>query len=336
MAAEHRGLPLSRRCFVQRAGVAGLGLLAGCGRLPGQAEPPARAPRIGTLVSTRDEAEEFREGLRALGYVEGHDVTLDLRSAEGNDDRWPELAADLVHLPVDLIYAVSTPATQAAKQASSAIPIVMVAGGNPVDTGLVASLAHPGGNVTGVSFLDRPLEGKRLELLKEAVPSIARVAVVWGQTNPALNLTWADLQGDAPALGLTLESVRVRAPEELPSALASAARAGVDAVLTLADNVVNARRPLLVEFAATHELPAMYHLRAFVSEGGLMSYAPDSREYSRRAAIYVDRILKGAKPADLPVEQPTRFEFVLNLRTAQALGLTIPQHVLLQATEVIR
>jgi len=231
---------------------------------------------------------------------------------------------------------VSTPATQAAKQASSAIPIVMVAGGNPVDTGLVASLARPGGNVTGVSFLDRPLEGKRLELLKEAVPSIARVAVVWGQANPALNLTWADLQGDAPALGLALESVRVRAPEELPSALSSAARAGVDAVLTLADNVVNARRTLIVEYAATHELPAMYHLRAYVSEGGLMSYAPDSREYSRRAALYVDRILKGAKPADLPVEQPTRFEFVINLRTAQALRLTIPQHVLLQATDVIQ
>jgi len=212
----------------------------------------------------------------------------------------------------------------------------MQAGGNPVETGLVASLAHPGGNITGVSFLDRPLTTKRLELLKEAVPSVARVAVLWGQANRAVELAWSDLQAAAAELGVQVESVRVRDPDSLDSALERVTRTGADALVTLADNPVNARRTRIVEFAAANRLPGIYPLRDYVAEGGLMSYAADSRDVARRAATYIDKILKGMAPADLPIEQPTTFDFVINLKTAQTLGLTIPPHVLLQATEVIQ
>jgi putative ABC transport system substrate-binding protein len=281
--------------------------------------------------------DAFRQQLRQLGYVEGQNLVIEYRWAADRDDQLPRLAADLVQLKVDVIVVEGhTPAIQAAKQATSTIPIVMAVSGDPVNTGLVESLARPGGNVTGLSLLTPDLAPKRLELLKEAVPTLARVAVLWNAANPVKVLDWHETQAAASALGLQLQSLAVRGPTDFDGAFAATTRDRADALVVLPDGLINSHRKQIVDFAMTSRLPGMYPYREFVAAGGLMSYAPSYVDLFRRAAVYVDRILQGAKPADLPVEQPIKFELVLNLKTAQALGITIPPMLLFQADEVIR
>jgi putative ABC transport system substrate-binding protein len=328
---------LSRRQFVVGAG--SLGLLAGCGRLPWQGQQAPRVPRIGYLGAgshaAAGPANDLRQGLRELGFEEGRNVTIEYRFTEGRDERFPELAAELIHLPVDVVVVISTPGARAVKNASSTIPIVIVAGGDPVETGLVASLARPGGNVTGLTRFERPLTTKRLQLLKETIPTISRVAVLWGM-NPALEAAVSDVQLAAPVLGIQVQVLGVRSPDDLDSAFETAIQGGVDALLTLDDSLVNTNQARVVGFAAKNRLPAIYHRKGLVTEGGLMAYGVDGAAVNRRAAYYVDRILKGTKPADLPVEQPMRFDFVVNMKTARELGITFPKEILLQVTEVIQ
>jgi putative ABC transport system substrate-binding protein len=281
--------------------------------------------------------EAFRQSLRALGYVEGQNLVLEVRSAEGSPERLHELAAELVRLPVDVIVAAGSQAIRAAQHATRTIPIVMAAPPDAVAEGFVASLARPGGNITGLSWLGAMLPGKRLELLKETVPQSARIAVL---VNPAYGAygTWMDtLTVAAQALGLHLHVLELHRADELGSAFAAMTREGVDALLVLSDPVLmTPLRGRIADLAATSRLPAMYDWREYVAAGGLMSYGPSLPEIHRRAATYVDKILKGAQPADLPVEQPTTFELVINRKTANALGLTIPPTILFQADEVIQ
>ena len=333
----------SRRQFVQGASVAGLGLLAGCARLPGQAQAPARVARIGYLgglaaVVTGDASnpglEAFRQGLRELGYVEGQNLVLEWRGSGSRDfGDLDTLAAELVGLPVDIILAMTTPAALAAKRATSSIPIVFTSVSDPVESGLVASLGRPGANATGLSDFGAALSGKRLELLRDAVPGASRIGVVSLSRNPANVLGLRETQAAAPTLAVELILLEVRAEDTLDGAFEVAVQAGVDALIVPGGREVGAQA---VPLAAKRRLPAMYSNAPNVYAGGLMAYAPSVTNQFQRAATYVDKILKGAKPAELPVEQPTTFEFVINLKTAQALGLTIPQHVLLQATEVIQ
>jgi putative tryptophan/tyrosine transport system substrate-binding protein len=310
--------------------------------LAAEAQQPATIYRIGYLGpgagSTLPAAlDAFRQQLRQLGYVEGQNVALEYRWAADRDDQLPSLAADLVRLKVDVIVVEGhTPAIQAAKQATRTIPIVMGVSGDPVKTGLVESLARPGGNVTGLSLLTPDLAPKRLELLKEAVPTLARVAVLWNATNPVKVLDWHETQAAASALGLQLHSLEVRGPPDFAGAFDAAPRDRADALVVLPDGLINSHRKQIVDFATARRLPGMYPYREFVDAGGLMSYAPSYVDLFRRAAVYVDRILKGTKPADLPVEQPTKFELVLNMKTAQALGLALPPSILFQADEVIK
>jgi putative tryptophan/tyrosine transport system substrate-binding protein len=310
--------------------------------LAAEAQQPATIYRIGYLGpgagSTLPAAlDAFRQQLRQLGYVEGQNVALEYRWAADRDDQLPSLAADLVRLKVDVIVIEGhTPAIQAAKQATRTIPIVMGVSGDPVKTGLVESLARPGGNVTGLSLLTPDLAPKRLELLKEAVPTLARVAVLWNATNPVKVLDWHETQAAASALGLQLHSLEVRGPPDFAGAFDAATRDRADALVVLPDGLINSHRKQIVDFATARRLPGMYPYREFVDAGGLMSYAPSYVDLFRRAAVYVDRILKGTKPADLPVEQPTKFELVLNMKTAQALGLALPPSILFQADEVIK
>ena len=278
----------------------------------------------------------FRQRLRELGYVDGQNIAFEVRSAEGRAERLPDLAADLVRLKVDVIVAGGTPAPLAAKRATTAIPIVMASAGDPVGSGLVASLARPGGNVTGLSLLVPELGGKRLQLLKEVVPGVSRVAVLWNAANPYPVLVWRQTEAAARALGVHLQSLDVRGPDDLEGAFAAATRGRAGALITVEDPLTFGQRKRIVDFAARARLPAMYGFREFVDAGGLMSYAASLADLSRRAATYVDKILKGAKPADLPVEQPTKFELVINLKTAKALGLTIPPSVLIRADQVIQ
>ena len=307
------------------------------------AAPPAgKLHRIGRLSPgfprpDRDPpVDAFRQGLRELGYVEGQNLVIEYRGAEGKDERLPDLAAELVGLHVDVIVAVAPTATRAAQHATHTIPIVMTGTGDPVGAGFVASLARPGGNITGLSLMMPELPGKRLELLKETVPQSTRVAVL---ANPAFEVSKLYLNNltlAARALGLQLHVVEVRRADELDTAFAAMTREGADALIVLSDPAL--MDPLLgrvTDLAATHRLPAMYNWKMYVEAGGLMSYGPSLPGSHRRAATYVDKILKGANPADLPVEQPTKFELVINLKTAKALGLTIPLSLLGRADEVI-
>jgi putative ABC transport system substrate-binding protein len=329
---------LSRRQFVVGAGSAAL--LPGCARLPWQA--PAKVPRIGYLspgfFSDQDSGSSFlaafQQGLREHGYVEGQNVSIEYRWAEGADARLPGLAAELVQLPVDVIVA-GGPTVRHVQQATSTIPIVIVFSGDVVQTGLVASLAHPGGNTTGLSFMAPDLGAKRLQLLKEAFPEASRVAAVWNPAEPASVLEFKEVQSAARVLGVTLQSVEVRGRDELESAWETVTSEHTDALITFAHafTIFNGRR--IIDLAAQSRLPAMYGLREFVEDGGLIAYGPNLRGLYRRAAYYVDRILKGAKPADLPVEQPMTFDFVVNMKTAGELGITFPNEILLQVTEVI-
>ncbi|HZR99135.1 MAG TPA: ABC transporter substrate-binding protein [Chloroflexota bacterium] len=330
---------LTRRRFVKSAGVAGLGLLAGCGRLPWQAEAPAKIAQIGYLAanSTSPAHQAFREGLRELGWIEGQNILIEWRLTEGREEQVPQFAAELARLPLDAIVVVETPRIHAVQQETRTIPVVMISSGDPVSNGFVASLSRPGGNITGVSNIAPQLSGKRLELLKETIPGASRVAILWDPTDPGNLLAFQETQAAAERLAIHLQSLEVRDPGNLSGAFETATRKRADGVVIPAGPVAFNQRMQIVELTAQHRLPAMYAQgRLDVEVGGLMWYAPSNAAVYRRAAYYVDRILKGAKPADLPVEQPREFDFVINLRTAQALGLTIPRHVLLQATEIIQ
>ncbi len=307
--------------------------------LPADAQRVGKVPRIGWLShSPGPNLEAFRRGLRELGYIEGENVSIEARYAEGKEGRLPDLATELVRLPVDVIVAAAgNPSVRAAKNATSAIPIVMGQSGvDPVAAGLIASLARPGGNVTGLTSISADLSGKRLELLKEAVPTISRVAILWNATNPDKARELGETRVAALALGVSLQSLEVRSPDDFKRAFDAAIRGRADALVTLHDVLTNSQRARLVNFAAHNRLPTMYEFREWVVAGGLMAYGPNVRDMFRHAAIYVDKILKGAKPADLPVEQPIRFELVINLKTARGLGLTLPPALLFQADEVIQ
>jgi putative tryptophan/tyrosine transport system substrate-binding protein len=282
--------------------------------------------------------EAFLEGMRALGYVEGQHFVLEYRGAQGQFEGFPDLAAELVRLKVEVIVAQGTPAALAAKHATTTIPIVMVGVGDPVGSGLVASLARPGGNITGLSNLSPELVRKQLEFLKDVRPTVSRVAVLWNPANPASHLMVRAADVAAQALGVQLHLVeaRGRGPDAFDSAFAAMTNAHADALLVLADTIFFEHRRRLAELAAMSHLPTMYQGREHVEAGGLISYAASVPDVWRHGATYVDKILKGAKPADLPVEQPTRFELVINLKTAQALGITMPPSLLLLADEVIR
>jgi putative tryptophan/tyrosine transport system substrate-binding protein len=297
--------------------------------------------RIGYLGTSLPSLEKpfidaFLKKLRELGYVEGETIVIEYRWAEGQDERLPDLAAELVRTKPNVIVTTGTPGTLAAKRATSSIPIVFASSGNPINTGLVSSLARPGGNVTGFTISGPELEGRRLQLLKDAVPALARLAVLWNSANPG-NIDFFQLiQAAAAALALKLgPATDVRRLDDFNEAFSTLATAKPDAMIVLADRFLLAHRKEIVNFASTHRLPTMYAYRAYVDAGGLMSYAPSDLDQFRRTAEYVDRILKGTKPADLPVQEPIKFELVINLKTAKALALTIPQALLSTADEVI-
>jgi len=303
------------------------------------AQQAGKVPRIGFLSpgnATSAPNEAFRQGLRELGYVEGQNLVVEYRWADGDTARLPALAAELVRLRVDVLVAATNPAVLAARQATSTIPIVFAASSDPVGTGLVASLAHPGGNVTGLSLVAPELSGKRLQLLRETLPQLARVALLWNSGDPGMADRVTETKAAARQLGVTLHVEWVRDLAGLDRAFATLAQARPDAFLTTVEPFTGDHRQRIVAFAAQQRLPAMYEERDFVDAGGLMAYGPNLAANYRRAATYVDKILKGTKPADLPVEQPTKFELVINLKTAKALGITIPQTVLIRADEVIR
>ena len=308
--------------------------------LTADAQPPATVPRIGFLGFgppglQHALVDAFRQGLRDLGYAEGQNVAIEYRFAEERQERLLELAAELVQLPVDVIVAPSN-AAYAAKQVTSTIPIVMATSGDPVATGIIASLARPGGNMTGLTLLSPELAGKRLELLKAVVPELSRVAVLWNAAHPDKALEWRETQVAAQALGVQLQSLAVRDLHDFDSAFEAAAREHAGALIVLGDSLTFVHRTRIVDLAAKSRLPAMYELREFAAAGGFVAYGPSVLDNWRRAATFVDKILKGAKPGDLPIERPMRFELILNLKTAQALGLTIPPSLLFQADEVIK
>ena len=310
--------------------------------LGASAQQAAKVPRIGWLAGDlapgQHLPEAFRQGLRDLGYVEGRNVAIEYRDAEGKSVRLPALAAELVALKVDVILAPGTPHALAAKQATKTIPIVFASAVDPVADGLVTSLARPVGNVTGLSALSPELVGKRLELLKQAVPGVSRIAVLWqpgglGQRTAEDMLKEVEVAGRE--LGVRLQLVEARGPADVDQAFSDMTRAHAGALTSFGSAMFLGERSRLVNLAAKNRLPAVYGLREYVDAGGLMSYGPNFVDLFRRAATYVDKILKGAKPADLPVEQPTKFELVINLKTAKTLGLTIPPTLLSRADEVI-
>jgi len=304
------------------------------------AQQPASPRRIGVLLVARSpehrDVQQFRQGLRDAGYTEGRDVVIEWRSANGDYSRVPALAADLVQRKVDVIVVEATLATQALKRATSTIPIVLAVVADPVGSGLVANLAHPGGNVTGLSLMVADLSAKRLQLLKEAIPRLTRVAVLWNPATPYHPKVVEDLKAVAPSLSIELVFVGVRTTEQLGPAFSTVGRAHVQALYVINDAFFFNHRTTLLKLSSKARLPVLYEERNFPDTGALMSYGPNIEDLYRRSAGYVDKILKGAKPGDLPIEQPTKFELVVNLRTAKALGLTIPQSILLRADEVIR
>ena len=304
-----------------------------------EAQQPKKVPRIGVLWPTAPPDpffDAFKQGLRELGYVQGQNIAFDERWAEGKLERLPVLAAELVGVGVDVIVTRQTPPTQAAKQATRTIPIVMALVTDPVASGLVVSLARPGGNITGLSTLAQDLDGKRLELLKETVPKITRVGFMWDPAGTTGAHRFKEAQAAAQVLGIILQSMEVRNTKELDSVFESAERERVGALMVTTPIISNHRKRF-VDLTANKRLLLVYDTREFVEEAsGLMSYGPNYSDSFRRAATYVDKILKGAKPADLPVEQPMKFELVINLKTAKQIGLTIPQSVLYRADKVIK
>ena len=314
--------------------------LAACGAVA-TAQQPAKISRVGFLFvnfpsSTPARYEAFRQGLRELGYVEGKNIVIESRYAEGKVDRLPALLDELVRLKVDVIVTTGPSGTRAAKEASVTIPIVMAADIDPVGSGFVASLARPAGNITGLSSLSPELSGKRLELLKEIVPRLARVAVLGTSTVPGNAQALRETELAARAFKVKLQYLDVLDAKDIEAAFRAASKERADGVLVLTGQVLNSRRTQVVDLAVKRRLPAIYNLPEFVEVGGLVSYAANSTDLYRRAAVYVDKILKGAKPADLPVEQPKKFEFIINLKAAKQIGLTIPPNVLARADKVIR
>jgi len=306
---------------------------------PAEAEQTAKIPRIGFLSQGATPApslEAFRQGLRDHGHVEGKNILIEYRDAEGKPDRLPNLASDLVRLKVDCIVVVGGEATLAAKNATTLIPIIMVTASDPVGTGLVASLARPGGNITGTSFFGPESSGKRLELLKEVVPGLSRVAAIGYNANPAYKLQLREVEDAAQALKLQLQVVEVREPNDFDGAFGAAKKGRAGAVNILTSAFLGAHRKKLVDSAEKSRLPVIYQSASFTEVGGLMSYGPNIADNYRGAATYVDKILKGAKPTDLPVEQPKKFEFIINLKAAKQIGLTIPPNVLARADKVIK
>jgi putative tryptophan/tyrosine transport system substrate-binding protein len=310
-----------------------------------EAQQPTKFPRIGYLSAgttslNSARSESFRQGLRELGYIEGKNIIIEFRSAEGKFDRLPALAAELVRLKVAVIVAGGPPSAGAAKEATSTIPIVMMQVGDPVGSGFVASLARPGGNITGLSGLAPELSGKRLELLKEIIPKLSRVAVFGTSTSPDNAQSLKEVEIAARELKVQLQYLDIRDardPKDMETAFRAATKGRAEAVLmVVAPAVASANRTQLVDLAVKSRLPVIYGGRAFVDAGGLMSYGVNLTDLDRRAAKFVDKILKGTKPADLPVEQPTKFEFIINLKAAKQIGLTIPPNVLVRADKVIR
>jgi putative ABC transport system substrate-binding protein len=305
-----------------------------------QAQPPKKVPRIGYLTadsrSARADvrAEAFRKGLRELGYVEGENIIIEWRSAEGKQDRLPALAAELVRLKADIIVTGGPTATRPLKEATTTIPIVMTQDSDPVGNGFVASLARPGGNITGLSNLAQELSGKRLELLKQIVPKISRVAVLGMSTNPGNSQSLRETELAAGALGVQIQYLDIRDSKDIDAVLRTASKGRADAVLVL--NFPGNISRGIPDLAVKNRLPAIYYGSTIVDNGGLMSYGASITDLDRRAATYVDKILKGAKPADRPVEQPTKFELIINLKAAKQIGLTIPPNVLARADKVIR
>ncbi|HKC94768.1 MAG TPA: ABC transporter substrate-binding protein [Nitrospira sp.] len=306
-----------------------------------EAQQPKKVPLIGFLVVPSraffaNRIESFEQGLHSLGYVEGKNIVIEYRYAEGKLDRLPDLAKELVSIKPDVIVTSSDRSVLALKNATRTIPIVIAAAADPVGSGLVDSLASPGGNVTGLSIFAPELGGKRLELLKEAVPSLTRVAFLWQASGHIASVTVKEIQAAAKALGLHVQSLEIRDSKDFDSAFEAALKEHAQALLTGPSPVINTHHARIIEFAAKNRLPAMYAGPEFVNAGGLMSYAPDYTDQYRRTAVYVDKILKGAKPANLPIEQPTKFELVINLKAAKQIGLTIPPNVLARADKVIK
>jgi putative ABC transport system substrate-binding protein len=314
-------------------------LLALCSFAEGQ--PSVKIRRIGVLTprSPSDSAlwhHAFQQGLHDLGWVEGKNISIEYRYAKGKRDHLPDLAADLLRLNVEVVVVVSVYAARAVQQANKAIPIVMASAADPVQLGLVASLARPGGNITGLSEITPEMAGKRLELLKEMVPKLSRVAVLWDPGNDASALSWKEIQSPASQLGLRLHSLEARSPKDFDKAFESATRARAGALAVMPAQLFGANLKRIADLAAKNRLPSIWHLSEFVDSGGLAAYGPDRSDQFRRAAYFVDKILKGAKPAELPVEQPVKFEFVVNLKAAKQIGLTIPPNVLARADRVIK
>jgi putative ABC transport system substrate-binding protein len=311
-----------------------------CGAVA-QAQQPSKIPRIGFLATVSlstisDRVEAFRQGLRELGYVEGKTIVIEYRWAEGRVDRLPDLATELVRLKVEVIVTSGPTVTRAAKEATVTIPIVMAQDGDPVGNGFVASLARPGGNITGLSSLAPEIGGKQLELLKEVIPKLSRMAVLGTSTNPDNAPSLREVELAAGAFGVKLQYLDVLGPKDIETAFQAARKGRADAILALSSRVLVSQRTQVVDLAVKSRLPAIYRNREDVEAGGLMSYGVSLTDLSRRAAIYVDKILKGAKPGDLPVEQPTKFELVINLKAAKQIGLAIPPNVLARADKVIK
>ena len=304
-----------------------------------EAQPGAKVPRVGVLLpggGGEPGLQAFLQGLHDLGYIEGKNILIEYRFAKGNPERVPDLATDLVSRKVDLILTAGTAQGRVVQKVTTTIPIVLAVSGDPVGTGLVASLARPGGNITGLSMISPDLAGKRLELLKEAAPKIARVGVLWDALVPDNTLDFKTTKFAAQALGLKLQSLEVRATEELEGAFSGALKHRVDALVVVGGGVINSHQKRILAFEARNRLPAIHEMLRSAEAGGLMAYGVNFADLFRRAATYVDKILKGWKPADLPVEQPTKFELVINLKTAKQIGLTIPPNVLARADRVIK
>jgi putative ABC transport system substrate-binding protein len=314
------------------------GLLAAS--LVAGAQPAGRVYRVGMLetrstILNAANLDAFRQGMRELGYNEGQNLEIVYRSSDGRDERFPELANELIRLKVDLILTRGTPASLAAKRASRTIPVVLAAVGDPVGTGLVASLGRPGGNVTGLSYFNVEIYAKRVELLKELLPRITRIAGLFNMGNPVLPIQWKEVERATGSLGVKPQLLDVRRPEDLPRAFEAAAKERADALIVALDGLTQANLRPIAELAAKHRLPSIYGAREYADYGGLITYGPSDLHLYHRAATFVDKIFKGANPAELAIEQPTKFDLVINLKTAKALGLTIPPSVLGRADQVI-
>jgi len=306
-----------------------------------EAQQPPKVPRVGYVASagtatTDGSYTALREGLQDLGYTNGKNIVLEYRSADGKGDRIPGFVSELVQLKVDLLFCPNLPCIAAGKDATKTIPIVMVSNVDPVQLGVVESFARPGGNLTGLSLQSLELSGKRLELLKELFPKLKRVGLVWNLGDQSMNLITEQIQAAAPPLGVTLQPFGVREPEDFGGIFEKISQNPPDALFSIADRLITSQRDQILDFGFKSKIPTMFDAAPAVEAGALMAYGPSRLEVARRAAFYVDKILKGAKPADLPVEQPTKFEFVINLKTAKQLGLVIPQSMLMRADKVIK